>query len=117
MANDGKVILETGLDTTGIEKDLKKVGSTVEKDLGQNITKTMDKAETSIKNMGKAVTGVDFTKVKTQMDNISKSMETTNTKIDAQKVKLERLKTAFESATNVKAKNKIQEQWKAQKKQ
>ena len=48
MANDGKVILETGLDTTGIEKDLKKVGSTVEKDLGQNITKTMDKAETSI---------------------------------------------------------------------
>lgn len=108
--SDGKIVIETGLDTSGIEKDLKKVGSTVEKDLGQNITKTMDKAETSIKKMGKAVSGVDFTKIKTQMDNVSKAMESTNTKIDAQKVKLERLKTAYESATNVKAKNKIQEQ-------
>lgn len=110
MANDGKIIIETGLDTSGIKKDLQAVGNVVEKDLGQNITKTMDKAETSIKKMGKAVSGVDFTNIKSQMDNITKSIDNTNSKIEVQKTKLAGLKTAFESATNVKAKNKIQEQ-------
>lgn len=107
--SDGTVKIDTSLNTEGVKKDLQTIEKQVN-NTSKEITKSMDNAETSVKKMGKAFSGVDFTKIKSQMDNISKSIENTNAKIDVQKTKLTGLKTAYESATTPKQKNKLQEQ-------
>lgn len=108
--SDGKIVIDTGIDTIGITKDVEKVTKKVADDLGKTTTNTMKKVETAVNNIGKAANKVDFSKVTKQMDTISRSIENTNSKIEIQKTKLATLKTSFENATTPKGKNKIQEQ-------
>lgn len=82
--SDGKIIISTGLDTDGIKK--------------------------GVKEINKATKDVKLDKIASQMDNIGKAITNTNAKIDVQKTKLASLKKSFESATDVKSKNKMAEQ-------
>lgn len=54
--------------------------------------------------------GVDFEKVKAQIDNLSRTLDTTNTQIQHHQNKLADLKASYESAFNPDTKNKIQEE-------
>ncbi|NRT90023.1 phage tail tape measure protein [Clostridium beijerinckii] len=110
MANDGKIIIDTKLDTSGFEKDVDTASKKVADGLGKGVDKAMKQAESSINNVGKAAKNIDFSKIPKQLENVSKSIEKTSTQLDKQKEKLENLKKAYENATNVKDQNKIASQ-------
>lgn len=110
MANDGKIIIDTKLDTSGFEKDVDTASKKVADGLGKGVDKAMKQAESSINNVGKAAKNIDFSKIPKQLENVSKSIEETSTQLDKQKEKLENLKKAYENATNVKDQNKISSQ-------
>lgn len=110
MASDGKIVIETKLDTKGFEKDVETASKKAADNLGKGTEKAMKQAENSIKNVGKAINSIDFSKVAKQMDSISKGIEKTSTQIGKQKEKLNNLKKSYESATNVKDQNKIASQ-------
>lgn len=110
MASDGKIIIETKLDTTGFEKDVDTASKKVADDLGKGTEKAMKQAEESVKNIGKAVKNIDFSNISKQMDSISKNIEKTSTQLDKQKEKLNNLKKAYENTTDIKDKNKIASQ-------
>ena len=101
MANDGKVIIETGIDTSGIEKDTEKASKKISDGLGKNITKTMNDVQ-------KSVNKVSFSKIAKEMQSIDKAIDKTNSKLKEQQAKLADLKKAYENSTNVKQQNKIQ---------
>lgn len=54
--------------------------------------------------------GVDFEKVKAQIDNLSRTLDTTNAQIQHHQNRLADLKKSYESAFNPDTKNKIQEE-------
>lgn len=99
--NDGQVIIETGLDTTGIVKDVEKASKKISDGLGKNVTKTMNEVQ-------RAVNKVSFSKIAKEMQSVDKAIDKTNSKIQEQKTKLESLKKAYENSTNVKQQNKLQ---------
>ena len=69
--SDGTVKVETSLDNSGIEKDLKKVENTIQNS-GKKIQSTMDNVE---KSMKKANSAFDGSKIAKQLDNVGKSID------------------------------------------
>lgn len=110
MANDGKIIIDTKLDTSGFEKDVENASKKAANDLGKGTEKAMKQAETSINNVGKAVKNIDFSTIDEQIKKVDHSIEKVNELIDKQKQKLEKLKVAFKDATDIKQKNDIEQQ-------
>ena len=110
MASDGKIIIDTKLDISGFEKDVETASKKAANDLGKGTEKAMKQAETSINNVGKAFKNIDFSKIAKQMESVGNSIDKTSSKIEAQKAKLEKLKTSYENATNVKQKDNISAQ-------
>lgn len=104
--SDGTVKISTSLDTSGVEKDLKKVESTIQNS-GKKIQSTMDNVE---KSMKKASSSFDGSKVAKQLQNVSSSIEKTNSSIDKQKEKLSKLQQAYEKTGSTKQKDNISKQ-------
>ena len=104
--SDGTVKISTSLDTSWVEKDLKKVENNIQNS-GKKIQSTMDNVEKSMKKASSAFNGKQITK---ELDNVGKHIENTNNRIDLQKKKLSELKEKYESATNPTKQNKIEEQ-------
>lgn len=82
--SDGRVVISTELDSKPVEEGKKKIEKNLKK--------------------------IDVNKLEKDLDNVSKSFENTNKKIDLQETKLSKLKEAYEKATDVDKKNKIEEQ-------
>ena len=104
--SDGTVKIETSLDNSGIEKDLKKVENTIQNS-GKKIQSTMDNVE---KSMKKASYAFDGSKIAKQLDSVGKSIDKTNSSIDKQKDKLSKLQQAYEKAGSTKQKDNISKQ-------
>lgn len=104
--SDGTVKIETSLDNSGIEKDLKKVENTIQNS-GKKIQSTMDNVE---KSMKKASSSFDGSKIAKQLDSVGKSIDKTNSSIDKQKEKLSKLQQAYEKAGSTKQKDNISKQ-------
>ena len=85
--SDGTVKIETSLDNSGIEKDLKKVENTIQNS-GKKIQSTMDNVE---KSMKKASSSFDGSKIAKQLDSVGKSIDKTNSSIDKQYRKLKKI--------------------------
>ncbi|WP_315069613.1 phage tail tape measure protein [uncultured Clostridium sp.] len=99
MASDGKIIIDTKLDTSGFEKDVDTAS--------KKVVDSMGKIEKSVK---KASTAFDGSKIANQLNNVSKSIDNTNKKLDLETQKLAKLKDAYSSAMNPTQQNKLQEQ-------
>lgn len=102
---DGKIVISTKLDNTGIKKDMQEVNKIVSS-AGKTITDSMNKAEKSMKNASSAFDGK---KIATQLKSVESAIDKANSKIDSQKKKLTELKASYEKATDIKSKNKIEQ--------
>lgn len=95
---DGKIVIETGLETKGIEKDIKTVASKT-KQMGEEVSKNT-----------KVTPELKTEKLKTQIDSTTKSLDNTNAKIEQQQNKLKELKEDYSNCFNEARKNKLEEQ-------
>ncbi|MFT8351297.1 phage tail tape measure protein [Clostridium saccharoperbutylacetonicum] len=105
--NDGKIIIDTKLDTSGFEKDVETASKKAANDLGNGIEKAMNKTEQSMK---KASGSFDGSKIEKNLNNVTKSIDDTNKKIDIQQQKLGKLKEAYAKSANPEQQLKLQEQ-------